>query len=172
MLGSLIPSSRFLVDQVLGEVAWNRARVIVEFGPGVGSMTEPMLARMGPDARLVVFETNPQFVDFLRRNYPDPRLTVVNGSAEGIDQELARLGVGQADYIVSGIPFSTIPAATRESILRKSHASLASDGMMIVYQFTKAVRPDLERIFGEVEERFELLNVLPAHLFFCEREAA
>jgi hypothetical protein len=41
-----------------------------------------------------------------------------------------------------------------------------------VYQFTASVRPELERLFGRVERRFELLNVLPAHLFFCERSAA
>jgi phospholipid N-methyltransferase len=172
MLGSLIPSSRFLIDEVLQEVDWARARVIVEYGPGVGSMTEPILARMHPDARLVVFETNPQFVAFLRKSYPDPRLTVVNGSADDVDGVLTKLGHERAHYIVSGIPFSTIPAGIRESILLKSHAVLAPDGMLIVYQFTRAVRPDLERIFGQVEQRFELLNVLPAHLFLCERNAA
>ena len=35
MLGSLIPSSRFLVNDVLNQVDWDKARVIVEYGPGV-----------------------------------------------------------------------------------------------------------------------------------------
>ena len=34
MLGSLIPSSRFVVDKVLGQVDWGRARTIMEYGPG------------------------------------------------------------------------------------------------------------------------------------------
>src|SRR5258708_1647724 len=33
MLGSLIPSSRFLVDRLLGKIDWGRAKVIVEYGP-------------------------------------------------------------------------------------------------------------------------------------------
>src|SRR6476661_3144338 len=37
MLGSLIPSSRFLISRLLSKVDWSRARTIVEYGPGVGT---------------------------------------------------------------------------------------------------------------------------------------
>ena len=39
MLGSLIPSSRFLVERLLRKVDWKRAKTIVEYGPGVGTIT-------------------------------------------------------------------------------------------------------------------------------------
>src|SRR4029077_11664514 len=39
MLGSIIPSSRFLIRQLLQPVDWQAARVIVEYGPGVGNIT-------------------------------------------------------------------------------------------------------------------------------------
>lgn len=172
MLGSLIPSSRFLVEVVLDEVDWQRARVVVEYGPGVGNFTASILERLPDDGTLVVLETNPEFVGFLRASFTDPRLHVIERSAEDVGRVLANLGHQHADYIISGIPFTTIPAAVREAILLASHELLAPDGMLIVYQFTTAVRPDLERIFGRVERRFELLNVLPAQLFFCERSAA
>ena len=45
MLGSLIPSSRFLVGRLLGKIDWERARTIVEYGPGVGTITAHILAR-------------------------------------------------------------------------------------------------------------------------------
>src|SRR5690349_6106132 len=67
MLGSLIPSSRFLIDRLLSKVDWDRARTIVEYGPGVGTITAHILARMSPDARLVVFEMNNDFVRYLGR---------------------------------------------------------------------------------------------------------
>ncbi len=67
MLGSLIPSSRFLVNHVLAEVDWARARVFLEYGPGVGTFTTEILRRMRPDAQLVAMETNTDFVRFLRR---------------------------------------------------------------------------------------------------------
>ena len=61
MLGAMIPSSRFVVDEVLGKVDWDRAKVIVEYGPGVGTFTTEILKRMRPDAALIVFELNKDF---------------------------------------------------------------------------------------------------------------
>ncbi|MDQ3811636.1 MAG: methyltransferase, partial [Chloroflexota bacterium] len=109
MLGSLIPSSRFLIDQLLRQIDWERAQLIVEYGPGVGTFTTEILRRMRPDATLVVFETNSEFVQFLRESIRDRRLHIVHGSAAEVDVLLERLGRGPADYVISGIPFSTMP---------------------------------------------------------------
>ncbi|HWZ42168.1 MAG TPA: rRNA adenine N-6-methyltransferase family protein [Candidatus Saccharimonadales bacterium] len=172
MLGSLIPSSRFLVDRLLGKVDWNRARTIVEYGPGVGTITSHILARMAPDAKLVVFEMNGDFVSYLRRALPDPRLHVVHGSAESVGAELRRLDCGGADYIISGIPYTTMPEGTRSRIMQESSTVLNQGGAVLVYQFTRAVLPYLLACFTEVDQDFELLNILPARLFYCTRETA
>lgn len=172
MLGSIVPSSRFLIRELLNPVDWNRARVIVEYGPGVGVITAEVLRRMRPDALLIAIEMNPDFVSYLRGALTDPRLRVVEGSAEWVDEILSRFGRQQADYIISGIPFSTIPAPLRERILRRTRALLAPGGAFLVYQFSTAVFEDLKRIFGYVGRKFEPLNVLPAHLFFCQPAAA
>src|SRR6202521_4908373 len=66
MLGSVIPSSRFLINRLLSQVDWDRARTIVEYGPGVGTITSHILERMLPDARLVVVEKNENFVRYLK----------------------------------------------------------------------------------------------------------
>jgi len=172
MLGSIVPSSRFLIRQLLEPVDWARARVLVEYGPGVGNITGQILERMRPDALLIAIETNPEFVRFLRASFPDERLKVVHGSAESVDTILAELGAGRAHYIISGIPFSTIPAAQRERILRKTCQALEPRGTFLVYQFSTRVLADLRRIFGYVRRAFQPLNVLPAHLFFCQPASA
>ncbi len=56
----------------------------------------------------------------------------------------------------------------RERILRKTCEVLEPAGAFLVYQFSTRVLQDLKRIFGYVRRRFEPLNVLPAHLFFCQ----
>ena len=172
MLGSIVPSSRFLIRELLNPVDWTRARVIVEYGPGVGVITAEVLRRMRADALLIAIEMNPDFVSYLRGALTDPRLRVVEGSAESVDEILRRFGQHQADYIISGIPFSTIPAPLRERILRTTRAVLAPGGAFLVYQFSTRVLEDLRRIFGYVGRKFEPLNVLPAHLFFCRPVAA
>jgi phospholipid N-methyltransferase len=133
----------------------------------VGGITAEVLRRMHPDAILIAIETNPDFVGYLRRTLADPRLKVVEGSAESVDEILKRFGRSRADYIISGIPFSTIPAEVRERILQKTCEVLKPRGAFLVYQFSTRVAQDLMRIFGYVGRGFELLNVLPAHLFFC-----
>ena len=172
MLGSVIPSSRFLIREVLRPVDWERARVIVEYGPGVGSITAEILRRMRPDARLIAIEMHSDFVRYLRNTFDDERLQVVEGSAADVEDILRQAGCEKASYIISGIPFSTLPAALREHILRKSCAVLEPGGEFLVYQFSTRVLRDLQRVFGCVRRRFEPLNVLPAHLFFCQPQAA
>src|SRR3712207_6476049 len=128
MLGSLVPSSPFLIKRVLRRIDWSSARVIVEYGAGVGTFTSEILRRMRPDAVLVAFETNDEFVQYLRESLRDPRLQIVHGSADQVGTVLQQLGRGPADYVISGIPFSTIPEGVRESILRATREALRPRG--------------------------------------------
>lgn len=167
MLGSIIPSSRFLVRDLMRQVDWRRARVIVEYGPGVGNITAEVLKRMHRDARLVVFETNDDFVEFLRRSIPDSRLTVVHGSAADVGRVLGELGLEQADIVISGIPFSTMPEQVSAAIVRATRRSLRPGGRFLVYQFSREVSRFLRPEFKDIREAFEPLNILPARLYFC-----
>jgi len=171
MVGWVLPSSRFLVNEVLKQIDYDKAKVIVEYGPGVGAFTTRLLERMRPDAKLIALELNPEFYGYLASSLKDPRLHLVNESAAEIDVVLSRLGLAQVDYIVSGIPFKTIPDPVREQIVRKTHSVLGLDGSFLVYQFSTAVLPYLERVFGRVSRGFELRNILPARLFYCARSA-
>lgn len=167
MLGSVIPSSRFLVNEMLGEVDWDKARVIVEYGPGVGTFTNKILKRLHPDAILVAIEMNNDFVSFLRRTNHHPQLHLVHGSAADVGSILQRLGRGKADYIISGIPFSTMPAPVRDGIVRATRDALTPTGAFLVYQFSAGVLPNLKRTFGRVKQGFAPLNIPPARLYYC-----
>ncbi len=169
MVGWVLPSSRFLVDEVLKQIDWQRARVIVEYGPGVGAFTAEVLERMRPDAQLIALELNPEFCRFLQSRLQDPRLRVLNESATEIDAVLERLGLPHADYVISGIPFRTIAPHMGDTIVRKTYSILRPSGRFLVYQFSGAVLPYLERVFDVVSRDFELLNILPARLFYCAR---
>ena len=172
MLGSIIPSSRFLVSQVLAPVEWERTRVIVEYGPGVGTFTGEILRRMQRGAQLVAIETNRDFVRHLRRALPDPRLHVVHDSAAEVQAVLHRLGLAAPRYIVSGIPLGSMPEPVRADIAVKSRAALEPGGAFLVYQFTARALPVLQRTFGEVRRGFERRNLPPAQLFVCATPAA
>lgn len=173
MLGSVVPSSRFLTERLLRRVDFHRARVIVEYGPGIGNISNAILRSMRCDACFVLIEVNPDFVLHLRRIFgSDNRVRVIHGSAAMVEEVVQRLGFDAADYVISGIPFSTMPRELRESILAASNRVLRKDGRLLVYQFTRTVLPHLTSVFNSVSEEFEPRNVLPARLFYCEPKQA
>jgi phospholipid N-methyltransferase len=106
-VGAIVPTSNAAVDGLLRHVDWETCRLFVEYGPGTGAFTRHVLERAHPDARIIAIDPNPRFVDHLRHSLFDPRLTVVQGSAADVEDILAAHGGEKADYILSGLPFST-----------------------------------------------------------------
>ena len=172
MIGWMFPSSQFVVDEVLKQIDWANTRTIVEYGPGVGTFTRPILQKMRPDATLLAFETNDEFYSYLSRSLKDPRLRLLHQSATEVNTTLQTLGLPAADCVISGIPFKTLQEDLRREIVRETYSALRPHGQFLVYQLSGAVRPYLERVFGRVEQDFELLNILPARLFYCARGSA
>ena len=77
MVGSIIPSSRFTIAKMLGPVNWDECRLFVEYGPGVGTFCRPVLERLRRDGELIVIDTNPLYIDYLRATIADSRFTAV-----------------------------------------------------------------------------------------------
>lgn len=101
------------------------------------------------------------------REIADPRLRVVHGSAADARRLLKDMQLERADYIISGIPYTTLPDAVRRQVVNDSHDLLHPEGALVFYQFTGAARRYLASAFGNVEEDFNLLNILPARIFYC-----
>lgn len=167
MVGSVIPSSRFLIQKMLGPVDWERADVFVEYGPGVGTITRPILKHMKRDAKMIAIDTNPDFCAYLKREIDDPRLVVANRSAADLGDILAENGCSGADYVISGLPFSTLPQGVGPAIVSATRQALRPGGIFLVYQFSPKVVEYLRPEFDHIDRMFEPLNVPPAQLFFA-----
>lgn len=167
MVGSVIPSSRVLIDKMLGPVDWANTKLFVEYGPGVGTFTRPVLERLAPDARLVTIDTNPDFTRYLMQAIDDPRLIAVTGSAADVEKILAERDLGQADYVLSGLPFSTLPPGVGDAIAAATAKVIRAGGAFLVYQFSPKVRDFIEPHFEQIKRGFEWVNVPPATLFWA-----
>jgi phospholipid N-methyltransferase len=166
----MIPSSPQLERRVVRASRVSTARVVVELGSGTGGTTRALLAAMAPDARLLAIERTGDFVEGLRR-IADPRLQVVHGCASSLVGELERLGWGAADAVISGIPFSTLPADLASTIVREVHRSLGSDGRFVAYQFTDRVADYASRELGRPQVQHEPFNVPPLKVFTWVKHA-
>ncbi|PYQ41754.1 MAG: methyltransferase [Acidobacteria bacterium] len=167
MLGSIIPSSRFLVKDLMSMIDWEQTRVLVEFGPGVGTITREVLKRMRPDAVLLAIELNEEFVQYLSGAVRDPRLRIVHGSAAHVRRILAEQGLAPADCIISGLPYSLLREEQRKEIVSESRQALKAQGSLLVFQYNPKVLPYLRASFSSVRSGFQLFNILPARIFHC-----
>jgi phospholipid N-methyltransferase len=170
MVGSVIPSSKMLIDRMLSPVRWDEVRLFVEYGPGVGTFTRPILKRLPADAKLIAIDTNADFIDYLRKDIDDERLIAVAGSAADVQKIIEAHGFGQADYILSGLPFSTLPPGVGEAIGEATAKAIRAGGAFLVYQFSPKVRDFIAPHFERIERGFEWVNVPPATLFWAWRE--
>jgi phosphatidylethanolamine/phosphatidyl-N-methylethanolamine N-methyltransferase len=171
-VGTFAPSSSYLVRRVLEQADFSRARVVVEYGPGLGTISGALLERLRSDAHLLLIETNPEFVECLQEQFRDHRVIVERGSAAEVSTLLARHGLARADVIVSGIPFSTLAPGVRDQILEHTADSLQDDGRFVVYQYTKAVLRHLGGRFRVARHSTEWRNTWPAQVFDCRKPQA
>jgi phospholipid N-methyltransferase len=169
MVGSIIPSSRVLIERMLAPVDWQDAKVFVEYGPGVGTFTRPILDKMADDATLIAIDTNPDFIHYLKKSIDDPRLLAVSGSAADVEAILQANGFGHADYVLSGLPFSTLPPGIGEAIGRATAKVIRPGGAFLVYQFSPKVLDFIRPHFDRIDRAFEWINVPPARLFWAWR---
>jgi len=164
-VASVMPTSRFVVERVCSRIDPAKARVVIEYGPGTGVFTRALLRRMRPESRLIAVERNVALYNLLGRNCRDPRLLICNDCAGNI-LDIARLhGVGQADYVISGIPFSFLPARARHELLVNTHSLLRRGGKFLAYQtFYQPpghLRAPLRELFPVVTTGFAILSVPP-----------
>ncbi|MFC4293772.1 class I SAM-dependent methyltransferase [Novosphingobium tardum] len=171
MVGSIIPSSSFTIDKMLDPVDWENCNLFVEYGPGVGTFCRPVLDRLRRDGALIVIDTNPDFIAYLNRTIRDSRFTAVLGSAADVEDIVKAHGHDHADYVLSGLPFSTLPDGVGPAIAAATHRVIRPGGAFLVYQFSAKARDFMARHFLRIDRGVEILNIPPVQLFWGWKDA-
>ena len=157
-VGAILPTSRQAVRDMLDMADVPGAGLVVELGAGTGSQTGEILARMGPEGRLVALEIDPGLVRVLEERFDDPRLQVVCDSAERLAEHLA----GEtADVLVCALPFTSLDQGLRRRILDSLPGAVGPRGVALVIQYSPLIQSELRRL--------SLINVPPAFLYACSR---
>lgn len=170
MVGSIIPSSSLTVKKMLAPVDWDNTKLFVEYGPGIGTFCKPILDRMRPDAILLVIDLNEDFIAYLRDNIRDSRFIAVYGSAADVKAIINNFGFAHADYILSGLPFSTLPNDLGPLIAKETARAIRPGGAFLIYQFRARARDFITPHFRKIDHGYALWNILPCHLFWGWKE--
>ena len=165
--GAIAPSSKFLTKEIIRSIDFNNSDCIVELGSGLGTFTKSILKKTKPNAKLLCFEINSKFCEYLKSNINDRRLVLINSGAEGIKNSLKKFGVKKADCIVSGLPFKNFPYAKKKRILIGIKNSLKDGGRFVLFQYTNGLNPMLKSCFKKVRRKFVPFNVPPSFVYVC-----
>jgi len=167
-VASVTPTSRFGVEKVLEKIDFQKNKVILEYGPGTGNFTEPLLKNMTENSKLIAIEKNSDFCKVLQRSIQDPRLLLFEDSAENVLEILKSCnGAGdlKADCIISGIPFSLLSRRRKMALLKNTHAALKKGGKFLAYQaffqFPEVLKIPLEDLFGDVQAQYYMFSLPP-----------
>lgn len=165
-IGSVTPSSKYLVKKMVEPIDFKNVKCIVELGPGTGIITHELLRNMPQDSILLAFEINKEFCDTLNE-IGDERLKVISDSAEKLEDYLNQYNIASVDYVVSSLPFAMIPNPVVDNILEVVKKVLVDNGAFIQYQYSLNAFKRLKNMFKKVELNFTPMNIPPAFVFTC-----
>jgi phosphatidylethanolamine/phosphatidyl-N-methylethanolamine N-methyltransferase len=175
-VGALGPSSTHLAKVMVNGHDLERCSTVVELGPGTGAFTVPILSRIGKSTLFFALELDAAFTRSLKVRFPS--LTVYNDSAERLGDYLALHERTKADYIVSGLPWASLPLQVQDRIFAVVLSSLSPGGVFATFGYVharwlpnaKKFRRRLEESFSRVEtSRVVWKNFPPAFVYRCTR---
>ncbi len=145
-------------------------KVVVELGAGDGVITKHILRSLPPQATLLSFEVNPNFCQILR-NIDDPRLVVIEDSAEHLAKYLDEHGFQQVDAVISAVPFVAIPEELTYSILYACKKRMKQGAFYVQIHYSLLTRKIYQKVFGNVVTNFVLRNLPPAFVLTSQKKS-
>ena len=167
-VGAVLPSSERLANKMIEGINFNDSECIVEYGPGTGVFTEKLIQNRSKNTVIILIEYNYDFCNMLKDKYKyEENLYIINDSAENIGKYLKKYNISSVDYIVSGLPFASLPKEISGNILNESKKILKKDGKFITFQYTLFKKQFINEFFGEIDIKREIKNIPPAYVFCC-----
>jgi len=167
-VGAVKESSKYLAEEMLSNIDFEKAKFIVEYGSGNGAFTEKILARAKNDTIIILIEINEVFFKRLDELYNHKEnVIVLNESAENIDKILEKYSIKHVDYIICGLPFASLPEAVSNNILYKTSKIIRNKGKFVTFQYTLFKEKYIKKFFYNVNHKRVFRNLPPAYVLTC-----
>ncbi len=145
--------------------------LVVELGPGTGSVTRALLAAGIPEERLVLVERDRHLHAWLEGQFP--RANVILSDARRLEEILPGGQAGRVSTVVSSLPLNSLPRKERDEIVRAAFRVLSDDGSLVQYSYGVPSPLPCEAL-GLAGERFAFaaVNLPPATVWRYSRAPA
>jgi len=172
-VGAVAPSSEKLSYKMVEDIDFLNVSCIVEYGPGTGAFTEKILNKKEYSTIFIAIEYNKDFYEILRDKFRNEKnFVLINGSAENLKEYLDQYNISEVDYIVSGLPFASLPNVMSHRILKVTKEVLKNEGEFITFQYSLFKMKLFKSYFKGVKRKKVLLNLPPAFVLKCGNKAS
>ena len=166
-VGSILPSSPELASKMLEGIAPDENNVVIELGVGTGAITKH-LEEIVPDERSYLgIEVDADLVKSLRTKFPD--FKIVRGNARDLEKIHKKTNLGKVSYIISCLPFVSIPNEIGEEILNEIDKFMQLGCMFRTFQYAPSyympsaikLREFMRKRYGKSKKSKLIVNNLP-----------
>lgn len=116
-VGSIAPSSTELALKMLEEITPDENNIVLELGVGTGAITKHLQEIVPNEKSYLGIELDRDLVKSLKIKFPE--LKIVRGNACDLEKIHKRSGLGKVSYVISCLPFVSIPNDVGEKILKQ-----------------------------------------------------
>ena len=114
-VGSIAPSSTELALKMLEGITPDENNIVLELGVGTGAITKHLQEIVPDEKSYLGIELDRDLVKSLKTKFPN--LQIVRGNACDLEKIHKRTGLGKVGYVISCLPFVSIPNDVGEKIL-------------------------------------------------------
>lgn len=163
-IGAVAPSSKYLAEKMIENIDFEKCSVIAEYGAGTGIFTAEVIRHKKRDTKFLVIEQNERFYRILCNRFAKcHNVFVIHGNAQNLRKYMKKCGADYVDYIISGLPFASLPHNISDRVLAETRKIiLESGGKFITFQYTLFKVGLFRRFFDIVGIDFTLRNIPPA----------
>lgn len=167
-VGAIAPSTIYLAEEIIKNIDFHNAKCIVEYGAGTGVFTKEIIKKSSQNTKILVFESNKQFYIDLKKEYKNySNVIIINDGAENILKYLEKNNIQEVDYIISGLPFSSMPKDITDKIIKNTNIALSNKGEFRTFQYSLVKKKLFEKNFNKITHTKIYKNLPPAYVLKC-----